>query len=207
MTPASSLGNFLALDGARRDAQWGVSVNGAVSGGRIRDRGAAEQLAPAVRAAIDGVRLDAIFVGNGPGSFAGLRIVLAFAKGLAKGLSVPLVAVPSLEAMLHEGVHADVALLNAFSGQVFSTYGVVTPEQLKSTLAGKRAVIDGEVPGIETFGLASWVDLRAGGHDVPRGVLRLGEAAWRDGRVANVDTLTPDYGRASTAELRQNKLL
>ncbi|MBQ2430064.1 MAG: tRNA (adenosine(37)-N6)-threonylcarbamoyltransferase complex dimerization subunit type 1 TsaB [Alistipes sp.] len=43
--------------------------------------------------------LDAVAVGMGPGSYTGLRIGVSFAKGLCYGLSIPLVAVGSLDAM------------------------------------------------------------------------------------------------------------
>jgi len=45
--------------------------------------------------------LDAVGVSQGPGSFTGLRIGLAWAKGLALGRSLPLVLVSAHEAMAH----------------------------------------------------------------------------------------------------------
>ncbi len=53
-------------------------------------------LAQASLAAAD---LDLVVAGTGPGSFTGLRIALATAKGLARGASCALVGVPTLDAI------------------------------------------------------------------------------------------------------------
>ena len=45
--------------------------------------------------------LDLIAVSNGPGSFTGLRIGCATGKGLGLALDVPVVSVPTLEAMVY----------------------------------------------------------------------------------------------------------
>lgn len=63
--------------------------------------------------------LDRIGVTVGPGSFTGLRVGLAFAKGLATALSVPCVGVTTLEAMAY-GIDGFVAaVLDARMGQVY----------------------------------------------------------------------------------------
>jgi tRNA threonylcarbamoyl adenosine modification protein YeaZ len=50
-------------------------------------------------AGCDKAQLEGIGVGLGPGSYTGLRVGVATAKGLARGLGLPLVGRPSLEAM------------------------------------------------------------------------------------------------------------
>jgi tRNA threonylcarbamoyladenosine biosynthesis protein TsaB len=60
------------------------------------------ELAPAVeeifsRSDVQVSELGAIAVATGPGSFTGLRIGLAFAKGLSLALRIPLIGVPTLD--------------------------------------------------------------------------------------------------------------
>lgn len=55
----------------------------------------------------------AIAVGTGPGSFTGLRVAMALAKGLAIGLTRPAVGVPSLRAWLDADPGAMAALARA----------------------------------------------------------------------------------------------
>lgn len=63
--------------------------------------------------------LSRIGVTVGPGSFTGLRVGLAFAKGLATALSIPCAGITTLEALAfgHPGFTA--AVLDARMGQVY----------------------------------------------------------------------------------------
>ena len=71
----------------------------------------------------DNHKADAIAVAAGPGSFTGLRIGAALAKGMAEALKIPIVAVPTLEAMAYQfyGVSDLVCpMMDARRNQVYS---------------------------------------------------------------------------------------
>jgi tRNA threonylcarbamoyladenosine biosynthesis protein TsaB len=50
-------------------------------------------------------QLDAIAISAGPGSYTGLRIAAAAAKGYCYSLNIPLIAIPTLEAMVYGVIH------------------------------------------------------------------------------------------------------
>jgi tRNA threonylcarbamoyladenosine biosynthesis protein TsaB len=76
-------------------------------------------------AAVTARDLDGIAIGAGPGSFTGLRIGMATAKGIAFAAGKPLWAVSSLAALAHEELSAQpgavvVAVLDARRGEVYA---------------------------------------------------------------------------------------
>jgi len=96
----------LALDTALSACSAAVLADGRLLAARSEpmDRGHQERLAPLVaevmrEAEISFEALDRVGVTVGPGSFTGLRVGLAFAKGLSLALDVPCVGVGSLEAL------------------------------------------------------------------------------------------------------------
>ena len=74
-------------------------------------------------AELDWKAVDAIAISGGPGSFTGLRIGSATAKGLGLALDKPLVHVPTLAAMAYQVPYADAVvcpMLDARRSQVFT---------------------------------------------------------------------------------------
>ncbi|MBT8386564.1 MAG: tRNA (adenosine(37)-N6)-threonylcarbamoyltransferase complex dimerization subunit type 1 TsaB [Ignavibacteria bacterium] len=53
-------------------------------------------------AKIEATDLDSIAVSEGPGSFTGLRIGMSAAKGIAYGASIPIIPVPTFEALAYQ---------------------------------------------------------------------------------------------------------
>jgi tRNA threonylcarbamoyladenosine biosynthesis protein TsaB len=87
-------------------------------------RGHQERLAPMARevmaaAGLPFAALDRIGVTMGPGSFTGLRVGLAFAKGLAAALDRPLAGVGLLEALAAEAGGLVFAAVDARRDQVY----------------------------------------------------------------------------------------
>ena len=89
-------------------------------------RGHQERLAPMVAEVMTAAgvafgRLDRIGVTTGPGSFTGLRVGLAFAKGLALALEIDCVGIGSLEALAADAPAPGhvAAVVDARRGQVY----------------------------------------------------------------------------------------
>jgi tRNA threonylcarbamoyl adenosine modification protein YeaZ len=84
----------------------------------MSDRRQSAELLPHLLALLDGQGLTVrdvtgVGVGAGPGSFTGLRVAMALAKGLAVALGRPLVAVGSLTAWLDADPDAALAIARA----------------------------------------------------------------------------------------------
>jgi tRNA threonylcarbamoyladenosine biosynthesis protein TsaB len=147
-------------------------------------------------AGLDWRDLDAIAVGLGPGTFTGLRVGVATARGLAQSLNLPLVGVSSLKALALPALAIDaqeamraaasqdvdagspvLAVLDARRGEVFlAAYGrgdgnpeLAAPRVLRpQEIASVLAQIDGSAP--TAFGdgaIAFAAQLQAAGALIP----------------------------------------
>ncbi|MES1157671.1 MAG: tRNA (adenosine(37)-N6)-threonylcarbamoyltransferase complex dimerization subunit type 1 TsaB [Haliangium ochraceum] len=173
------------------------------------------------RAGVAVAALEAIVCGAGPGSFTGLRVGLAVAKGLAMPSGIPLVLVSSLEALaidMRAGARPGEVLLpclDAGKGQVYaalfdgrSDAGVVArsgewavlpsdlaalvPEGMTVACAGPGAVR--HWPALEAaFGARGRTFDVAGPSAVS--VAARGLEKMRAGEFADLDAAVPSYGR------------
>jgi tRNA threonylcarbamoyladenosine biosynthesis protein TsaB len=157
-------------------------------------------------AAADWDAIERIAVGVGPGSFTGLRLGIATARGLAQARDLPLVGVSSLAAL---AVGADLAVIDARRGEVFAAapdvFGptALKPEELAARIEpGWLTVGDGAVRFREQLERAGAV---IPADDDPQHrvsalqVCRLGAT----GEPADRDTLLPDYRREPDAKPRR----
>jgi len=187
----------------------------------------ASLLVPAISEALSeaGVRpseLDAIVVGEGPGSFTGVRVAGATAKGLAHALGLPLWAVSSLAAAALAGeswarpaIHY--VLFDARGDRVYGAcYGVGAAglETLVAPHAGRiRDVLASDVPPGATFcgegaerhrgairGAGFAVASPPAGHPRAEGLVRYLQIRHDATPVTELETWEPSYLRASNAE-------
>jgi tRNA threonylcarbamoyladenosine biosynthesis protein TsaB len=94
----------------------------------VMARGHQEALAPMAASVMAGAglafeALEAVGVTVGPGSFTGLRVGLAFAQGLGAALGVPVIGLPTLDALaasLPPGPGTVAAVIDARRGQVYA---------------------------------------------------------------------------------------
>lgn len=172
--------------------------------------------------------LDLLAVSIGPGSFTGLRIGLAVAKGLALATALPLIGVPTLEAYAHAlGCRSGAVwpVLDARKGEVYAaafhweedvlcsdrSATALDPEALAAALVAPCTLLG---DGVDAYaglwanaadGRAECLSLR----DCPpsgASVARLGARYYRAAGAAALAALEPAYCRRSEAEeLRERR--
>jgi tRNA threonylcarbamoyladenosine biosynthesis protein TsaB len=168
--------------------------------------------------------LDGVVVGTGPGSYTGIRVGIALAKGLALAAGCPLVGVSSLEAVAHtlagsderiyavadlgrgyvglavfEGVHADGRLRRIAEDRAMTVAE-------SSQLVPSGALICGWGRRLLRNGISdtSGPDSQASSCQTPRAAVlaEIGRLYLEAGSIDQRRSLQPNYLRPSSAEER-----
>lgn len=162
LAAGATAGPVLGLDTGSPTARLGVVRGGRVLAALARpvaSHGA--DLPAAVAELLQHVGLEirdlsAIAVGIGPGSFTGLRVGLSYAKGVATGARIPIVGIPSLDAIAlcacaypaaRPGVKI-CPILDARKGDVYTSLYEVLPDALEKVLDDLVIPLDEFAPRI-----------------------------------------------------------
>jgi len=99
--------------------------------------------------ATDFMQIKALIVAKGPGSFTGLRVGLAAAKGICQGLKIPLIGVSGLEAMASQLPYANrpiCAMIDSRKGEVFAAIFDGYPQQTMVRIREETCLSFGALP-------------------------------------------------------------
>jgi tRNA threonylcarbamoyladenosine biosynthesis protein TsaB len=232
-------GNWLALDTATDAMTIAIFKDGLLAGGSTSpsERNHSNRLLPAIQELIMELgmpmnTLQGIVVGQGPGSYTGIRIGVTVAKTLAWSLRIPLIAISSLEAMAYGVVGTNdivgvIPMINARRGRAYTAFyrkngdswtcdvpdGIRSMEQFLDELkAGENAykvILTGDVGAFLPL-IASFREAWKGEVVVDERPLQastVGELALRYGMsrsVADVHRLLPNYTQLSEPEKNFN---
>jgi tRNA threonylcarbamoyladenosine biosynthesis protein TsaB len=164
--------------------------------------------------------VEALAVSIGPGSFTGLRVGLALAKGIAFAGGLPIAAVPTLEALAWTAEAAPgetvCAALDARKREVYAALFTMTadgprrdtpdealPPQALAARLPPGCVLVGDAGDVYGSVLGTGTVLRPFATHHPRGgvIARLGWQRLRAGAAEAIGPLEPVYVRPPDAEL------
>ena len=171
--------------------------------------------------------LDLVAVSQGPGSFTGLRIGMSVAKGLAYGLSIPVVGVPSLDALAYAVTACPgdyiCPLIDARKGEVYcalyeveqdysqkriTDYLVLPPEDVAELVKGKRVWLLGSGADVcfellaHKYGDKVRLTTKVLDRQLPSSVGLIGYRKFRQHKNGDsLSLLKPIYVRPSEAEI------
>jgi tRNA threonylcarbamoyl adenosine modification protein YeaZ len=140
-----------------------VAGDAVVLRSEIVGRGHAERLMDVIAAALGGAGLkpadlDRIAVTVGPGSFTGLRVGIAAARGLALAISKPAVGIGTLAvhaeaARAAVGTHPVLAVLSAGRGEIYGALYAADGSELRPPMVASAQVLAALVtPGVVIAG-------------------------------------------------------
>ena len=172
-------------------------------------------------------RLDGIAFSAGPGSFTGLRLAVSVAQGLALGAGLPVVAVPTLEALaLAAGDGLRFCCVDARMSEIYSAGFEVAGEEVRACSpvdVGAPAQLAGPDEGhaswhgcgsgfaLEAVRVLPWIaelaSVDAGLAAHARNIARLGAVAMKAGKAMDPALAAPLYVRDKVARTTAERLM
>lgn len=195
----------------------------------------AERLAPFLEQTLEEVarrdmKVDAVAVSIGPGSYTGLRIGLSMAKGLAMGLDVPLIAIDTLQILAVKAMFANrmwtgeellVPMIDARRMEVYTAVYdfalrevrspaplIIEPDSLSYLPADASIWLMGD--GAEKAFAAikrDGVNYLPGFNPHARDMTALAEKAFRENRFADLAYEVPKYLKEYQTTVARNKVI
>ena len=94
-------------------------------------------------------QLNAVAISEGPGSYTGLRLGMATAKGLCYALQIPLLGIPTLELMAHAASRETAAdyFCPVIDARRLEVYTAVYDKRMNQEMVPRALVLDGQFPG------------------------------------------------------------
>jgi tRNA threonylcarbamoyl adenosine modification protein YeaZ len=142
-----------------------------------------------------GADLAAIVVGTGPGTFTGLRVGLATAKGMAHGLGIPIVGISTAAALLANGSSPDRAVILPAGPQdrvlVHDGVARLLPAGTEPELPSGTILVAVDLDGRAPAAAVARGDIALG--SLGRALLRLGAARLAATGGDDLARLVPEY--------------
>ena len=145
---------LLAIETSTKVCSLALSADGKVVFERINTEGishashlgvfASEAVAFAKE---NGLKIDAVAVSSGPGSYTGLRIGVSEAKGLCFGFDIPLIAISTLQLLAFQAIHRSQSVAPSFycpmiDARRMEVYAAIYDENLNEIRSVQADIVD-----------------------------------------------------------------
>ena len=157
-----------------------------------------------------GIKLDAVAVSSGPGSYTGLRIGVSVAKGLCFGYGIPLIGIHTLDILASAAIRknkeeADCLYCAMLDARRMEVYSSIYDSHLNTIRATTADIVDAD--SYASFLENGKVCFMAGIYPLAVNMASLSQKAYDDGRFENVAYFEPFYLKEFQATIAKNKVL
>ena len=162
-----------------------------------------------------GIKLDAVAVSSGPGSYTGLRIGVSVAKGLCFGYGIPLIGIHTLDILASAAIRknkeeADCLYCAMLDARRMEVYSSIYDSHLNTIRATTADIVDADsyASFLENGKVCFFGDGAAKCiYPLAVNMVSLSQKAYDDGRFENVAYFEPFYLKEFQATIAKNKVL